>query len=457
MGSWRKPKPPPPPPPKVKATLAIWVKDADTGAPIRNAPVDIVSEWFLPPVDAYTNGDGYAAFQVEVGVTHLVEVHAEGYGSVTQEVRFIGNRDVNFFLPRTVPPTPAYDLRPLHADGPLFRLPDGQIWRWKMVTAFDAVRLVHVKDFDRLKKYAKWTRDVGGNGWRIFGGWSRTGFDYRNIPDYFTRVLPDLNSFLRDEGLRGEFTAITDGIPSDEGQQADFLNRCLDVLADFLFFEYANEPWKNGLDPQRFAIRRAGRLVAKGAPPAGTSPYPYVPSMGYSAHHPPRDDEWFRKAGKDSYEIRNNDTHDVVVANEPIGFAEQSQGGSRSSDAAKAFIEGVSAAMFCPGVTAHGDTNTLQLCNVPGPNEDRCVREVFRGMDLVPLEAPLWQYGRYGPDAPATPMPIANDEQSDRLHAMVGGNQAVVCNYFPSPGWVAVGINGWRVKAQDGAFVLCER
>lgn len=385
-------------------------------------------------------------FQTKAVNVPLPTLPGGGYGDVEIVVPFV-----------EAPPVPAVDMGRLRVDGPLLRLSDGTPWRWKLVTAFDAVRLVSVKDWDRLKTYAKWTRVVGGNGWRMFGGWSRTKFDYREVPDYFTRVLPDLNSFLRDEGLRGEFVAVTDSIPSTDAEQRSFLMQCLTLMGEHMFFQYANEPWKNGLDPQHFTIASQVVLTSKGAPEAGTSPYPYIPTMGYSTHHPPRDDEWFRKAGKDSYEIRQT-TGGVVIPDEQIGYAEQSKGGSRSSDVRKAFLSGVGMGMFCPGGTAHGDSDTMQLCNVPGPIEEQCVREQFRGIDLVPAMAPTWRYGRYGDSAPPTSMPIEDDDPvNGRIHAMVNVSQAVALNYFAAPGWVAKPRDGWRIVTQDGGAVILER
>lgn len=363
------------------------------------------------------------------------------------------------YLP-PAPPRPAADLSAWYPSGPIFRSASGAPARWKMVTAFDSPRLVKTGEFDKLKRYARWTRDAGGNGWRGFGGWARTGFDYRNVGDYFTNVLPGWAALLGDEGLRGEFVFVCDGIPSTFEEQYGFINRGMDVLIRFPWIvgTLANEPWKNGLDPQRFdTIRRQGFLLSKGAPPAGTTPYPYVPSLGWSDEHPPRENEWFRYPGKDAYEIRNNWTHDVVVPTEGIGFSEGVIAGSRTNDARKAFTMGHSSAMFCPGQTAHGDTNTMQLCEVPGPNEDRCVRELFRGIDLVPPDAPTWTYGRYGPDAPPTAMPIEEDPASDRMHAMVGPSGAVVANYFAADSWRPVPRDNWRVTYHERTLVVLER
>lgn len=373
-----------------------------------------------------------------------------------------GAVDVEITVPFVeAPPAPVVNLSALHVDGdgPLFRDATNAIARIKYATGFDAPRLVHVKDWARLRTYAAWVRSVNGNGLRMFGNWIRTGFDYRNISDYFTRVIPDLNSFMRDEGLGGEFVCICDNIPSDPQKQTDFINRCRDTLADFLLVAEANEPWKNGYDPQAHSYP-AGRLMTKGAPEAGTWPWPYVPTRGFTVHHSPRSDDWARKCGKDSYEIRGT-TRDAVFDEEPPGFAEYLKPWSRVNNPDEAFIAGVGAGMFSPGMVAHGDGDTMQLCNVPGPIESECVRRCFEGVDFSAPEAPTWLYGRYGPDAPGIPMPVAEDlgpgKLTDHQHAMIGPGRAVFCNYYPSAGWRAVGVNGWRVVKQDYGAVLCER
>lgn len=453
---------PPAPTPRRSATLAIWARDEETKEGIARAFVDVVDPRYPMPVEGQTNDDGYFPLPdpVEYG-RYTVEVHADGYGSVEKFVDVTGNHDEEFLLPSLAPPKQVVDMRPARAVGRLLLLPDNTPFNIKFVTAFDAGRLVYRKEFGQLRDYAKWTRDTGGNGWRVFvAGWSRTGFDYRNIPDYYTRVLPDLNMFMSDEGLRGEAVCVCDGIPHELNEQNDLINKVMDVLAMFWLVEEANEPWKNEYDPQLHTFNWPGRLMAKGAPPAGTSPYPYIPSRGYNTHHSPRTEDWARKCGKDSYEIYN-ETHALTYGNEPPGFAEDEKPGSRVNNARHAFAAGVGSRMFGPGGLAHGDTNTMQLCKIPGRIETFCTKRFFQGIDFVPAQAPNWTYARYGPSNPGVPMPIEDDlgpgKLTDHMHAMIGPNLAVVCNYYPSPGWYPKPINGWRIINYDDCAVLLER
>lgn len=409
----------------------------------------------------YTDPAGTVAFEFTPPGPKRIYPHAQGFAADPVDVVMPHDDQLVIDMAREVPVIPPVTLSALHVDGPLLRQVDNAIYSLKWVTGFDAVRRVHLKEFDQLRLFTAWARTVGANGLRMFGGWSRTGFDYRNIPDYFTRVIPDLNSFLKDEGLGGEFVCICDSIPGNMNQQTDFINRCRETVADFLIVAEANEPWKNGYDPQAHTYP-SGRLMTKGAPEAGTWPWPYVPTRGVTVHHSPRDEQWARKCGKDSYEIRGT-TQDAVFDEEPPGFAEVLKPWSRVNDPRHAFAAGVGARMFSPGMVAHGDTDTMQMCNVPGPIETECTRRCFEGIDFVPAEAPTWLYARYGPSNPGVPMPVEDDiypapgRLTDHMHAMIGPSRAVVCNYYPSNGWVAKGANGWRVVTQDDGAVLCER
>jgi hypothetical protein len=117
--------------------------------------------------------------------------------------------------------------------------------------------------------------------------------------------------------------------------------------------------------------------------------------------------------------------------------------------------------MFTSGITGHGDSLTMQRCVIPGPIETECIRQLFRGVDAAPLEAPLWTYARYGPANPGVPMPVhvpaGETEASARLHAMVGPSTAVTVNYHALFGWEPVGANGWTVAHTDGPLVICTR
>src|SRR5262249_3374301 len=99
------------------------------------------------------------------------------------------------------------------------------------------------------------------------------------------------------------------------------------------------------------------------------------------------------------------------------------------------------------------------------PIEAKCAAELFRGIDIVPIDAPTWQYCRYGYEP--VPIPVEKDALDDfpdkeiRIHAMVGPSQAVAVNYhYLQPGhdaWQPKGINGWKVQQQIGPYVLCTR
>ncbi|HMF93341.1 MAG TPA: hypothetical protein VKE96_03570 [Vicinamibacterales bacterium] len=367
----------------------------------------------------------------------------------------------------------------LRVDGP--RLFDNVgPWRWKIVTAFDAQRLMIRGETAQLAKYADWTRSVGGNGWRVFLNWKVSGLDFRQVPTYFDD-LRHLCEFTAAQRLRLLGTAICDQIPDGLSAQQDFLGRAFSVLADFdhTIGECANEPYNGNSElPTKFTSTWPSKLlVARGmcrpnAAPNPQDPHstPYIPSLGFTTYQNSRDPDWFRKVGKDGFEIRGGfegfaGSHDACVNNEPMGAAEAMQPGRRSNRPVEFKAAGGGAGLFTSGVTGHGDSNTMQSCVVPGPVESSCIQALFDSLEMVPIDAPTWSYTRYGPAHPNVPMPVALDprdsDETSRMHAMVGPTQAAAVNYNSAfsgrEDWQAVPTPGWRIVRQDGPVVLCER
>lgn len=348
-------------------------------------------------------------------------------------------------------------------------------WKWKMATAFDALRLLITGNEAQLREYFAWVVSINGNGLRVFGNWSVTGLDCRQVPDY-VGWLRKLCVLTRAVGLRVEFCAVCDHIPEGFDAQQQFINQAADVLAEFdhMVLTLGNEPYQNMENPERFSIPQPGRLlVARGmCNPNDPNALPYLPSAGFTTYQTVRSDDWMRKVGKDGWEIRNGfsdafrGTKDACINTEMMGAAETMQPGRRSNDPRQFFMAGIAAAMFTSGATAHGDSQTMQWCRVPGPIEAQCAAELFRGIDSVPIDAPTWEYTRYGPKHPGVPMPVEpdpidGDGDEVRMHSMVGPTQAVSVNYrYLLPGhdaWKPLGVNGWRTSVQDGPFVLSER
>ena len=350
----------------------------------------------------------------------------------------------------------------LTPDAVLFRYPDGAAYRWRHVTAFSALDDLIKGRTEQLRTFAQWTRDVGGNGWRVFGNWSRLGLDASVTPMYLG-WLEALCRVTRAERLRLQFVAICDYLPSALAP-AVFLEDCARVLRSYphVFLSVANEPYKNlagGSDAAQTIPLPSGVLCDRGA--AGD--IALMPNgAAHTVYHTPRDDEWYRK-GKDLYEIRTGSpgTHGPVEDDEPIGAAEVAISGRRDNNPDRFAWGGATRAQFGSGATFHGDSNTLQLCTVPGPTEDACARAFFAAMDAVPLEAANWRYGRYGEGAPATPHVIADDPGAVRVYEMSSDRAAVVVVCQPSTAWAGpVPVNGWRVVQTDGpreSIVVCEK
>ena len=379
-------------------------------------------------------------------------------------------------------PVPQPEIRGrLRVSGPRL-VDDVGPWRWKIVTAFDAQRLMIRKETSQLTTYAAWTKGVGGNGWRVFLNWVVSGLDFRQVPTYFDD-LRRLCDFTRAQGLRLLGTAICDQIPNGLAAQQEFLGRAFTLLAEYdhTLGECANEPYNGNSElPTKFTRTwPASLLVARGmcrpdANPADMNdPHarPYLPSLGFTTYQNGRSFDWFRKVGKDGMEIRNGvilseqGTHDATINNEAMGAAETMQPGRRSNRVVEFKAAGGGAGLYTSGVTGHGDSNTMQRCVVPGPVESSCITAMFDALEFVPIDAPTWAYTRYGPSHPPEPMPVAmdprDDEEHSRMHAMVGPTQAAAVNYNAAlegrEGWTAQGTNGWRVVKQDGPVVLCER
>lgn len=324
-------------------------------------------------------------------------------------------------------------------------------WRWKMVTAFDSLHQF-TKD-DDVDRYLDWALATGAAGVRVFCGWKQRGFDYRTTPDFWNN-LRHYAAHCYDRDLRVEFCGVQDFIPDTFGEAQAFLGALASQLAPFdnATLEYSNEPWKNFPSNINAVSVPPMQLQARGSAPPDSPPYK---SVGYTTHHGPRDSDWYRRVGKDCYDIQQV-TNDVVVANEPT------RGQVTGYNTAEHFIAGAAAAMFsrAHGCTAHGNSDTMQLAVVPTSQEAALVHAMFNGIDHVPIDAPVWAYARYGPDNPGIPMPVQEDTWGNdpRMHAKVGDRQAVVINYRGHlHDWTAQAANDWHIDEQIGPLVLCSR
>jgi hypothetical protein len=352
-----------------------------------------------------------------------------------------------------------------------------------MATAFDALRLLITGGEAQLRQYLAWVISIKGNGVRVFGNWKVTGLDFRQVPDYMGWVRK-LCVLTRALGLRVEFCAVCDYIPEGLAAQQQVIDALAAVLAEFdhAVLTFGNEPYQNMENPEKITLPNApGLLMSRGmCNPNDPNALPYLPSAGFTVYQTVRSDDWMRKVGKDGLEIRGGfggtrpdgtvvsfpGTRDACINTEMIGAAETYQPGRRSNRPDEFFMAGIAAAMFTSGATAHGDSLTMQHCVVPGPIEAKCAAELFRGIDLVPIDAPTWNYARYGPAHPPFPMPVEpdpidGDGDEVRMHAMIGPTQAVSIDYRyllqGHDAWKPKGINGWRTVLQDGPYVLSER
>ena len=271
-----------------------------------------------------------------------------------------------------------------------------------------------------------------------------------------------------------ELCAVCDYIPPTLSEEQTFIDNVSAVCAQFehVCVTFGNEPYQNMMNPERIEPPFIDMPMSRGmCNPNDPFSLPYLPSAGFTSYQTVRSDDWMRKVGKDGLEIHDGftgfpGTHDATVNTEAMGAAETYQPGRRSNRPDEFFMAGVAAAMFTSGMTAHGDSWTMQRCSIPGTTEAECVRQCFRGIDSVPIDAPIWNYARYGPAAPPWPMPcepdpIDGDSDQVRMHAKIGNREAVTVNYRylleGHDAWKPKGINGWTTVRQEGSMVLSAR
>ncbi len=271
--NWFKHKAPTTPAPIHEATLAIWAKDAETGAPIPNAAIDFFEPDFPAPEDGRTNQDGYYARQVKVG-SHLVEVHADGYGSEMKAIEVTGNHDEPFALTAKQVEAPVTPARPVRSGmvtvtGRTWRDAAGEFYPLGDTLFWAVAGWRHERE--RFQQNARYVASKGHDYVRILGdvGWADVD---SSAADYET-ILGEVIDWLYDVcGLRVEIT-VWGGSDRDPINAAQ---RVAKVIADgrqhkVLDSESSNESGQNGpddptLDKMSVILRAAGCVVAPSSP-----------------------------------------------------------------------------------------------------------------------------------------------------------------------------------------------
>lgn len=356
-----------------------------------------------------------------------------------------------------------------------FRTPDGKPWTWAFMTEF--LLLNDLLDGKDISPILDEVTALGANGVRVVGmaHWiplnerGQRDFTPANYGGQYLTGLGQLADLLKDRGLYLEFTALADAqllMPDPQTQRA-FLQQVAAVLSfkDNVFLEHCNEPFKNGCE-RELQMGRLPYVVlqASGAYDVQETPTKWTldPVFDYVTSHPPRDDEWARKAHdamdiRDGFGSNGKDFAGVqvpVVLDEPIGAADVAVGGRRANDPNLFREFGAGCALFGAGCTFHSNAGvaTKPLSDI----QAAAARGFFAGINAVSSDAQLWRYNRGGLGG----MPITHsDDLALRTFAKLSGNTAYVAVIARQPAWRLVEDNGYHCTAlvPEGDVLRCER
>lgn len=325
-----------------------------------------------------------------------------------------------------------------------------------MVTAFTAFQdFLAGKDLDG---YARWTRSIGGNGWRVFYTWAVTNFN--PLKQLGTagmhRELENFRRYMDGQGLYSHNTVFCDQITNSpvllplaaQDAQLELVRQAMQGR----FVEAVNEDWKNGQIAAQFdSADFAGTFGTRSSWQDGEAPAAPGSLLDWTTEHTPRDAEWPRKA-KNLLETSVQGIQGVVtgkpaVAGEPIGIFEQDIPGSRTANASDVADYFAVAELFGAGACLHGDGSTLQRCTLPGPRALECAEWAKTAREAIPTDAQLGSYTRGGLDD----CPIEHsDDRALRTFFMLRGNQGTGVVVRPQPGWEPKARNGWRITDVAG-------
>lgn len=463
------------PPPVLVAGVGITLQP-----PLGGVSIDI------GPAKAVTDERGVAFVQIPSGDT-FVQVHvpdgflpdAGGRYALVEGDRNCAtwpNCELVIRLDRIRPPMPTIPFAGrITRDGKVFRDASGQPWTWRFATEF--LLLNDILDGKDVAPVLDELTLLGANGVRVIGMATnipriergQRAFEPRNYGDQYFAGLSTLATMLRDRGLYLEFTALADAqeVMPDPATQRVFVLRVAEVLSTFdnTFLEHCNEPFKNGCGAELGMGRAPGRVLQSSGNydiREAADRWVLDAVFDYVTAHPPRDDEWPRKA-HDSQDIRDGfenlgksfaGAQVPVVLDEPIGAADAAIPGRRASDPDLFRQFGAACALFGAGCTFH--SNAGVATHLLGDAQHRAAKGFYDGISAVASAAQGWRYNRGG----LTGMPIAHsDDLALRTFAKLDGNVAYVVVIGHKPGWRLVEENGYHCTAlvPEGDVLRCER
>jgi hypothetical protein len=299
-------------------------------------------------------------------------------------------------------------VTPVHSDGKVFRLENGQAWRWKGVSAFALLdRYGKGQDIsDTLTAYEKLAvkscNDASGCRYNLLRVWP-----YVPVRDWGASAWdappPDVAvAFVRAMAQKGwyvELTLLTDNDPA-RVSQAKALVAALMAAKLFVFLEIANEPEVQHSGNIDTTSLRA-TLEASGLP-FSSGNYTDAGKRWFGSWinvHTQRDVEWPRRshdcldfwvhpadAPAGSFAIKA-----PCVLDEPAKL--ESVGGDRVNDWRAYFGSG---AQFGAGATFHSQTGLYGL--PPTPAELELAAAALEGLNAFPADTPLGPYRRIDGD-----------------------------------------------------------
>lgn len=351
----------------------------------------------------------------------------------------------------------------VRAERDVFRHESGAVWSWQGATMFLLFRRYLLGE--DIAAQIDWMRAHRVNVARVLGmvAWPGSAFGPA-WPGYFDKLSAFIQ-LLGANGLRCEFVVFADAqvIVPDHQRQRQHLRAVMAAIGHEpnVFLECSNEPGLNGVEPFGLIGRDEPRPCPMAYGEYGPLNSTILPTLDYLTVHLSRDvHAWARKA-KDILEFRTggvyvppiDPTHVPVVSDEPMGAAETDRypGGPRSTNPDDHFWHHAICRLFGAGSTFHYQDGLQGLAPAPGSTQQACAEAVARVWSLIAPEVQTWNYTRSGlPECPLAFNPAFFPEETSRIYAQIGGDQAVAVAVRPDPAWRPVPSGGWRIVSVDG-------
>lgn len=307
------------------------------------------------------------------------------------------------------------------------------------VTAFRLLEHVRNGREQTAIQFLDKVKELGFNGVRVLttlSGW------FNLTPAEAREALPRLAELAHQRGIYLNLVGLAGtNVPRDGNfLTTDEMLDHMRWLGEFArhniavgFVEVANE---NSHDSQsrvlrdwrfcRAAVDAVGRdlPVASGSNCCGESdelpPEHTVQGNVISVHTDRSRDKWNRTRHVRELELTSANNNKHMWSNEPIGFAEFDSG-SRSTDPAEAFGQGVLSRVFNFTPTFHMDSG-LQ-CALPGPVQEACAKAFIEGTQIIPDDVrPTFKNAGWHD----SPVGSFKDGMAVRTYSAVWGDEGIV-------------------------------